>query len=166
VTALYRHYDESNALLYVGISVNPMARTSAHADASHWFESVRRVEIEQYPTLSDALNAEAVAIVIEKPAHNKAIPIHRAKRVVSFIEDWPKLRARRIKSPTDGITSASDIINAAGRDRLKVKFGVKDRVLQIYAATNMLPAAWFDALENMTGQQLPRHLFTFKGAAE
>jgi hypothetical protein len=62
--------------------------------------------------------------------------------------------------------TASDIINAAGRDRLKVKFGVKDRVLQIYAATNMLPAAWFDALENMTGQQLPRHLFTFKGAAE
>lgn len=62
--------------------------------------------------------------------------------------------------------TASDIINAAGRDRLKVKFGVKDRVLQIYAATNMLPAAWFDALENMTGQHLPRHLFTFKGAAE
>ena len=62
--------------------------------------------------------------------------------------------------------TASDIISAAGRDRLKATFGVKDRVLQIYAATNMLPAAWFDALENMTGQQLPRHLFTFKGAAE
>ena len=62
--------------------------------------------------------------------------------------------------------TASDIISAAGRDRLKATFGVKDRVLQIYAATNVLPAAWFDALENMTGQTLPRHLFTFKGAAE
>lgn len=59
--------------------------------------------------------------------------------------------------------TASDIINAAGRDRLKAEFGVKDRVLQIYAATGVLPAAWFDTLERLTGQTLPRHLFSFKG---
>lgn len=76
------------------------------------------------------------------------------------------LERKKFAGSMSVMETASDIINAAGRDRLKVKFGVKDRVLQIYAATNMLPAAWFDALENMTGQQLPRHLFTFKGAAE
>lgn len=59
--------------------------------------------------------------------------------------------------------TASDIINAAGRDRLKAEFGVKDRVLQIYAATGVLPAAWFDTMERLTGQTLPRHLFSFKG---
>ena len=62
--------------------------------------------------------------------------------------------------------TASDIINAAGRERLKAEFGVKDRVLQIYAATGVLPAAWFDAMERLTGQQLPRRLFSFKGSAE
>ena len=62
--------------------------------------------------------------------------------------------------------TASDIIASVGRDKIKAEFGVKDRVLQIYAATGTLPAAWFDALERLTGQNLPRHLFSFKGASE
>lgn len=62
--------------------------------------------------------------------------------------------------------TASDIITAVGRERLKAEFGVKDRVLQIHAANGVLPAAWFDAMERLTGQALPRHLFSFKGAGE
>ena len=61
--------------------------------------------------------------------------------------------------------TASDIINAAGRDRIKAEFGVQDRVLQHYSVKGVLPAAWFHTLERLTGQELPRHLFSFKGAA-
>ena len=61
--------------------------------------------------------------------------------------------------------TASDIIATVGRDKIKAEFGVKDRVLQIYAATGVLPAAWFDRLEQLTGQALPRRLFTFKGVS-
>jgi len=60
--------------------------------------------------------------------------------------------------------TASDIIEAAGRDRIKAEFGVKDRVLQIYASTGILPASWFYALERLTGEELPRDVFSFKGA--
>lgn len=62
--------------------------------------------------------------------------------------------------------TASDIINAVGRERLRAEFGVGDRVLQIHAANDQLPASWFDAMERLTGQTLPRHLFSFKGASE
>ena len=58
--------------------------------------------------------------------------------------------------------TASEIIAEVGRDRIKAVFAVADRVLQTYAKANRLPAAWFDGLEIMTGQSLPRDLFTFK----
>lgn len=58
--------------------------------------------------------------------------------------------------------TASDIIASVGKDKIKTVFAVADRVLQTYAKENRLPAAWFDGLETMTGQSLPRGLFTFK----
>lgn len=62
--------------------------------------------------------------------------------------------------------TASDIIATVGRDKIKAEFGVKDRVLQVYAATGILPAAWFDAMERLAGETLPRRLFSFKGVQE
>lgn len=62
--------------------------------------------------------------------------------------------------------TAHDIIAAVGRDRVKARFGVKDRVLQLYIKNGTLPAVWFDALEMMAGQALPRRLFSFKGVDE
>jgi len=61
-----------------------------------------------------------------------------------------------------GMKTASDIIEAVGREKLKAVFGVANRVLQVYAQSNRLPASWFDGMEQMTGAALPRDLFTFK----
>jgi len=58
--------------------------------------------------------------------------------------------------------TASDIIEAVGRNRIKAAYGVADRVLQLYIKNNSLPAAWYDGLERMSGRSLPRRLFTFK----
>lgn len=62
--------------------------------------------------------------------------------------------------------TAHDIIEAAGRANVRSRMDVGDRVLQLYIKDDKLPAAWFDSLEQMCGQPLPRHLFSFKGAQE
>jgi len=64
----------------------------------------------------------------------------------------------------EAMETASDIIAAVGRDRIKAEFNLQDRVLQHYAAKGTLPASWFDTLERLAGQPLPRRLFSFKGA--
>ena len=69
-TALYRHYDSSGALLYIGISVNPFRRTYEHTRVGEWMKSVVRIEVEYYETRSEALYAEARAIDDELPSNN------------------------------------------------------------------------------------------------
>ena len=61
------------------------------------------------------------------------------------------------------MNTASEILDAAGRENLEARIGVKVRVIQHHASKGVLPASWFAALEEMTGKPLPRHLFSFKG---
>ena len=58
--------------------------------------------------------------------------------------------------------TASDIIEAIGRPRIKAAYGVGDRALQLYAKHNSLPASWYDGMEKMAGVALDRRIFTFK----
>lgn len=73
-TSLYRHFDADQVLLYVGISLRPIQRLAQHEGASHWFQNIARIEIEKFPSRSDALQAEAEAIWRERPKHNVAMP--------------------------------------------------------------------------------------------
>jgi|SRR5882724_10156737 len=74
ICQLYRHFDESGILLYVGISLNSIYRLSQHK-ASPWFTLIRRIEIENFPNREDALAEEARAIVLETPRYNRAMPV-------------------------------------------------------------------------------------------
>jgi predicted GIY-YIG superfamily endonuclease len=67
---LYRHFDKSGALLYVGISLSAIQRLGQHKDNAHWFCQITRVEIENYPTRAEARDAEKKAISSENPLHN------------------------------------------------------------------------------------------------
>ena len=69
-TCLYRHFDGAGALLYVGISLNAVARLAQHRIGSPWFESITRIELEWHPTRRGAMAAEVEAIRAERPAHN------------------------------------------------------------------------------------------------
>lgn len=71
-TALYRHFDASGQLLYVGISFSPFNRARQHNRASDWFASVVRIDIEWLDTRSAAEQAEYQAIKREHPLHNRA----------------------------------------------------------------------------------------------
>jgi hypothetical protein len=68
---------------------------------------------------------------------------------------------------TLNIATARDVIGAAGgRDAVAVALNVVPRYVSDAARDGQLPAAWFDCLERMVGQQLPRRLFSFKGETE
>lgn len=69
-TSLYRHYGARGELLYVGISMHALMRTLKHIETAPWFEQVRTIHIEHFPTRTLALEMERIAIKREKPLHN------------------------------------------------------------------------------------------------
>lgn len=69
---LYRHFNKSGKLLYVGISICALERLRQHRDDSTWFDDIATVEIERFATAKEAIAAEIVAIQKEKPLHNRA----------------------------------------------------------------------------------------------
>jgi predicted GIY-YIG superfamily endonuclease len=73
---LYRHFGKDGSLLYIGISLSAINRLGQHKDHSHWFESISRVEIENFETREETIEAEAKAIFAEKPKHNIMRPRH------------------------------------------------------------------------------------------
>lgn len=70
-TALYRHFDATGALLYVGISLHPVSRQIQHSHGSDWYHEITDIRFEWFDTREDARAAELVAIEDEKPKHNK-----------------------------------------------------------------------------------------------
>lgn len=78
-TALYRHFDEADRLLYVGISFSAMKRLKQHRDHAHWFDAIARVTIEWLPSREEALIAEATAIRDESPKYNIQRPTVNAE---------------------------------------------------------------------------------------
>lgn len=70
-TELYRHYDELDRLLYVGVSSSALVRfLSGHRSNATWADRTVKITIERFPTREEALGAEQVAIKTEGPIHN------------------------------------------------------------------------------------------------
>lgn len=81
-TSLYRHFDEDDKLLYIGISFSAVERLGQHAYGSAWFSSIARVEIEHFENRQTALEAEEKAIRLEKPLHNKSTGQRRHSKTI------------------------------------------------------------------------------------
>ena len=71
---LYRHYDSSGALLYVGQTLNPLGRLAVHKTKSAWFSLIAKIEIQNFDTRELVIDAEKIAILTERPLHNKYRP--------------------------------------------------------------------------------------------
>lgn len=69
-TALYRHFDGSDCLLYVGITRDPARRFAMHCATKGWVFDIATIRIEWLPTKEAALDAERRAIAIEGPRYN------------------------------------------------------------------------------------------------
>lgn len=68
--ALYRFYDATGALLYVGITADPGARWRKHAHDKPWWHQVAHITLEAHPDRAAVLTAERAAIRRERPLHN------------------------------------------------------------------------------------------------
>jgi len=67
---LYRMFDYSGALLYVGVSSNPGRRFARHAADKDWWREIASITTEHFDTRDDVLRAERRAIINEHPRHN------------------------------------------------------------------------------------------------
>lgn len=70
-TALYRLFDASGRLLYVGITFDVTARMRSHSKIQDWWPLVATRTEEWFPTRDDAEIAEERAINDEMPVFNK-----------------------------------------------------------------------------------------------
>ena len=61
------------------------------------------------------------------------------------------------------MTNASDIIDALGQDAICQRMDIKADAVAKARKAGKLPSAWYAALCELAGQDLPRHVFTFKG---
>lgn len=68
--ALYRFYDASGVLLYVGITIDPGVRFKKHYSDKPWWTDIADIKIEQFPSRAAVLEAERNAIWHEHPLHN------------------------------------------------------------------------------------------------
>ena len=69
-TALYRHFDASGRLLYVGIALSPLQRLASHQQST-WCNDIVRIEIVRFSTRDEAISAERSARKSENPLHNR-----------------------------------------------------------------------------------------------
>lgn len=70
--AVYRFYNDTGALLYIGIAGSPKARFAQHAETKRWWWEVATWLIDWYGSREEAAAVEAFGIVQENPAYNIA----------------------------------------------------------------------------------------------
>ena len=56
--ALYRFFDRTDVLLYVGITANLPTRMKNHSKGKPWWTQIHNITIEHFDTRQDALDAE------------------------------------------------------------------------------------------------------------
>lgn len=71
---LYRFYDRTERLLYVGITSNPPARFVQHRQMKQWWELVETIKLSRFDTRREVIQAEAIAIRDEEPIFNVSHP--------------------------------------------------------------------------------------------
>jgi len=69
--ALYRHFALDGKLLYVGVTNEPRRRAHGHRRRSPWWPLVSDITLAWYDSKRDALDAEGLAIRLERPAWNR-----------------------------------------------------------------------------------------------
>lgn len=83
-TALYRHYDKDDNLLYIGISLSSIGRYQTHRNQSHWAKYSVKMTTEWFDTRKLAEDAEKKAITQERPLHN--IIYNSGRDIVDIVE--------------------------------------------------------------------------------
>ena len=134
-TALYRHFNATGQLLYIGISSRPATRTAEHYLRSSWFIEVARIDIEWFGSRLDAEQAEWAAIRHEKPLHNKAF----ARKPPAPVERFVVLNASGKQTDADQQLherNVKTIVEAKRRRARERRVKQQKRIAAIVAMTS------------------------------
>jgi hypothetical protein len=86
-SSVYRYYDHSGVLLYVGVTSRGMARNAEHDKSKPWWHYVATQQVDHYETRADALEAEERLIRSFRPPFNvQHNPFHAEVR--RAYEQW------------------------------------------------------------------------------
>lgn len=106
---VYRMYDTSNQLLYIGHSESALGRIGEHAEKQAFWPDVCVITLEKYSSYREMRHAEEMAIQNECPLHNKIkydcvahldplpLPTYNQKTISISV---PKAKAVRAKGRT------------------------------------------------------------------
>lgn len=158
-TSLYRHYNSSDELLYVGISLSALQRLGQHAEHSAWFGSISRVTIEHYETRQLALDAEREAVIRERPLHNvhhkksaEEARRNATKELMATAQAKKDLTARiTYLNPVYSLHAAADALSVSVR---QVRQLVKDGSIGYFT----MPTKTGKLVEYISGWQLIEYI--------
>jgi hypothetical protein len=68
---VYRCLNASRLPIYIGSTERWFIRRRSHATRSPWWLEVADIQIQRYPTIFEARAVERLAIIGERPVHNK-----------------------------------------------------------------------------------------------
>ena len=99
---VYRVYDATDRLIYIGATSNLEQRLTYHRSQAWWWALATRVTSEPHPDMESAFDAEWAAIATEQPAFNVARnrgrptskPHHLSDADAQVCRDWLNSKRR------------------------------------------------------------------------
>lgn len=95
---VYRIYDPTDRLIYVGATTNLDQRINCHRTQAWWYRLAHRLEVEPHGSVAEAFAAEKQAIHSERPAFNGKGCGNPTKRLtaddVRVCREWHKSKKR------------------------------------------------------------------------
>lgn len=92
-TALYRLYDRSGQLLYLGVAFDPKQRWRAHAKEQPWWPLVADRQVTWYPTREEAILNERPLFNVLKHRQRHSTPRGDAKTLAAIASAADDYRA-------------------------------------------------------------------------
>lgn len=98
---VYRFYDRSGTLLYVGMTGRLLMRPQQHEQTQPWWNEVATMTVEHYPDRPSASFAEKAAVRAENPLYNE-VRFAGKTPLQSFRCDADVWRAAQEKAKSEG----------------------------------------------------------------
>jgi predicted GIY-YIG superfamily endonuclease len=141
--ALYRFYDRTDVLLYVGITMDLGSRMKQHKRDKPWWAGVANITVEHFPTRDEALAAEKRAIKEEGPLYNDQHNQFVAAAAGSGAQDFAKTIVRILAEDEE---TYQRIVEVATRTVAEAAFEDDDEVAGmdpvLYAAEHGVADLW------------------------
>ena len=91
--AVYRVFDGSGLLLYIGMSADPERRVKAHRSSAPWRREIARWSAEWHPNRAAAGRVEQAAIDSEMPCYGMTTDLYREVSRIAASTGWERRRA-------------------------------------------------------------------------